>query len=1316
MRRKRLLPDSNADQVAFLRFEPLERRDYLSAAPTISAVFIGSSEQEFAYRVPGGDQQLASLPWSTLDQISVEFSQAVAPKQEHFSIDGIQSGALDVVDFRYDTATKIATWTLEEVLKSDKYAIYLTDDTVDESGNRLDGEWWDGKSTSSGNGVSGGDFRFAMSVLVGDVDQDQETSIRDRSLTAQAVDTAFADRRLDVDLDGQVTSNDLIPIAESYGDLEALGGHDRHIETVEITSPDGEPSKLAVLNSQTEPTVSLVDVEGVTASRVQLNSSFRFLDIEPLPGENGHRGVAILGIHRQTGGTRVWLWDFTDGSISDSIPFGKLFGTLDLEVAFIESELTVAVMGQRTVRETRVWLAPIYGLRVRNSIGFGPGFDGFDLEIADQSSSVSSRLLVGGVYAVTQGVRVKVKDVATRTQLANVSYGRVTPVDLEVFSAGDKLSLALLIESAGRNGARVDVRSLSGERLDLVSFETQDRPLELNGLRSAGQTQFFVTTENAEHFYSSVMISPVDSAAPIDSDVTFDIAAPTWMSFGSGSRTSDSTLLTLGSGEVAMAVAQYNPLTDTEQVKIRSATNGGRIRNIPLNGARENPSWYESNRVHGHTRLSMVDPRLGLGRSYFQTVESENAATFFSELGASVFTRHAVTMDEDPWWPSELPVNDLGERELSFARDNQGIALTAGRNLVQEFTNEAWSVGLPMMAYYFDAADARHADLNAEWVCSYPDGTTASHVYKGELLDITGPYGDVVLQRLLELADMGVGGIYLDFRHLPVNGCWGTQLEQDYFAETGETTTPQIGNNPNYVDFIQFVARRLEQTISNWGERIHEEYPSLPLVVSVTSVPALTRLDMSTELLSVGNPKSEFEIATRRGQSNSVFRNNPELYEPPKDVRMALGWALLRDASQQGDIPHIWNAFTPNEEHLLGFVSAVTAYGSIAALDVAEELLVPDGAVEGVVSRDDIEAGFSLGRQVSAQLSGTTATRWAAVLFSENSRNARGLDTRTAWEDVLLPTVGAFQAVQRSHWSVSVINDRQLTDGLDDDYQVLLVPNPTELTSEQRRSVADFVAQGGRVVENQSTWDWTTEAGYNSAVEEVQQQLLNASLRPPVEVLGLPEFAHSTSYQRSGTDGTDRIVVAVVNDFTFVQSSTIFDPIAEGDVQPAPADIPAGVRIVIQWDSHFSELDPHALVAFDAISESFLPVTFHDNQIEVVLPSVEQMALVVLESVTGAWQNAISIPTRLPLEREPSSSVESSAVSCHEQDDLDQCHALAPPSQFKDEVVKATLSKRFTTARRIGQQSIVSETRGLTLFEQSFHSPLRFWAAINQRR
>lgn len=165
-------------------------------APTVSDVIVASSawSPEFIDIVDGGGQgggnglgvsiagadQLRNLPWASgIDRIFIQFSEDVSNTwaPDMVAVAGTSAGAVGVNLGSYGQAgTNIATIELSSAILNDRLVVALSEDLTDPSGNRLDGEWATG-NTSSGDGTQGGQFNFFFNVLAGDVDNSDGVNV-----------------------------------------------------------------------------------------------------------------------------------------------------------------------------------------------------------------------------------------------------------------------------------------------------------------------------------------------------------------------------------------------------------------------------------------------------------------------------------------------------------------------------------------------------------------------------------------------------------------------------------------------------------------------------------------------------------------------------------------------------------------------------------------------------------------------------------------------------------------------------------------------------------------------------------------------------------------------------------------------------------------------------------------------------------------------------------------------------------------------------------------------------------------------------------
>ena len=607
------------------------------------------------------------------------------------------------------------------------------------------------------------------------------------------------------------------------------------------------------------------------------------------------------------------------------------------------------------------------------------------------------------------------------------------------------------------------------------------------------------------------------------------------------------------------------------------------------------PQWFDGDRVQGHTRLTFGKP-LPPG---FDT-----AATGFARLGASVFTRHVKTRDEDPWWPTGLPLDDDGQPHSSGPREINGQILEPGRNVAGEIIDEAHARGLKVIAYCWDASEETVATGRPEWICRDSDGVTPLvNPRRGTHLDLTGPYGEMVLRRLRELAAMGADGFFFDYTHLPREGCWRTTLETAWKAETGESAPPRPLDDepptPRYLEFLDFRARRIEDTFAHWRDSVKASYPGVVFVVSTDDFAAFMNRGVTTRLARIADSaKNEYQQTLHERVNHWIFTEKYKdvLAEPPGHVRQSLSWTVLRD-SAGGRPPHIWHPGVPSADQAEALAASLLTFGAVANMDVAEKNLV-DEADHGKTPVAGLRRAFDLGKRISPHLAGTQPVRWAALHFGERSRSKRGFEWLAMWQQVLWPFVGPYKALTEDGLPVGVINDDQLEHGQLSGYRLLVLPNPKELTDGQRRQVEAFAKRGGATIAS-DRWPWSDPSGTAAAATAFRAALARHRRTAPVVVTGGPTGRYAVAYRKPG-----RLLVALTNDFSWVQNTAVLNPADPINEKPEPA---LGVRIA--WGPAGPVTNPRAV---EAVSNRVLPGRLAGGRYIVDLPPFQSMALLVV--------------------------------------------------------------------------------------------------------
>ncbi len=312
-------------------------------------------------------------------------------------------------------------------------------------------------------------------------------------------------------------------------------------------------------------------------------------------------------------------------------------------------------------------------------------------------------------------------------------------------------------------------------------------------------------------------------------------------------------------------------------------------------------------------------------------------------------------------------------------------------SLVAEAVAYASSSGVTLIGYRWPSSDPAVEAEHPHWVCHDVYGDVQTHD-RGDYLDFTSGWGKILGQRVLALAQAGLGGVYFDDLLWPDTGCFGTQIQEDFVTETGRALpTNNNTDNPDYIFYLRYEAKRTPAVFAEIRNFIHSQYPNFVILTSLAHVSTLTSNNLTSKLAEFGADSAKNEFRSAIKTDKTFLAANLDIKPAPDDIRMAFGYSLLRDAAD-GRPPHIWDPGMTSKDSVLGFVSAITTYGGI--VDLRLRISDPGEPPRVSTSFDDATAGFALGNLISPYLGLTRPVHYAAVLYSEVARNHYGFDTQ----------------------------------------------------------------------------------------------------------------------------------------------------------------------------------------------------------------------------------------------------------------------------------------------------------------------------------
>jgi len=574
------------------------------------------------------------------------------------------------------------------------------------------------------------------------------------------------------------------------------------------------------------------------------------------------------------------------------------------------------------------------------------------------------------------------------------------------------------------------------------------------------------------------------------------------------------------------------------------------------------PEWCDMQRVQCHTRLGPQyvsrNPELFFG-----------AARLFKQCGVTAFTRHVKSGGEGAWWPSKV-----GELLPVVAQ---------GRNIAKEIIDDAHKKGMYLIAY--------HRHMEDEWAAKeHPDWAARDHkgkpiMKRGPKCCFNSPYADFYLTRALELVDLGVDGFYFDEVHMPKQGCWCQYCKNQFKRETGlDAPAATDVTDPIWWKYREFMNVTIERTFVRYRKEFHKRNPNLVILVASNLWPSLNDPQTTSRLYRVVDlHKTEFHCGLKqRGGLMKMPRGGREI---PHAVGQVAGFVVSRDATG-GRPPHVWTPRLTNETEALYATSGMVGHGCIANLDQADTQ----------IPRMDFKSSHELGDKVSKYYAGAMPLRWLAIHFSEHARDSYWNDHAKAWENVLYPIYGAYEAMMKNHLPVNFITDSQLEDGLHDGYKGLFIPDKSKLTANMQKSLAAFTEKGGTVIHNQPRWQWGDEAGCDTAIKDLMKELTPNAVTAPLQVTGGPEEMQTDSFFNHEKK---RLTVSCINDYSWVKGAN--------DRRNAPSPI-KGVRIILRSESG---VPPKTVV--EGVSGKELTYKHEDKETHIEVPEFEYLAVVVAQ-------------------------------------------------------------------------------------------------------
>lgn len=588
---------------------------------------------------------------------------------------------------------------------------------------------------------------------------------------------------------------------------------------------------------------------------------------------------------------------------------------------------------------------------------------------------------------------------------------------------------------------------------------------------------------------------------------------------------------------------------------------------------------------HGSVVTSIVHAnRTGGNSSWTCQPVFEDAAQLLAGMGVPAFVRHSHTADEGTWWESAT-----GPRESWHP-----LVQATGRNLPGEFLAKAKAAGVHVILYHYMKCNAYWAAAQPQWVQRWPNGTAITWPRGTGMSPCSAAWRRVYIGQVVELIDMGADAFFFDEFPASPGGDWGHACRVLFKEQNGGTPMPEAldankttaklpySAHRTVLDFMTNVTRvyfqELVDAIANAtagaGVDVHGigpvrrigaagiedggprgdfdgDWQATPAaavaLVGTHTTPAPDNGGLvyeTTALASLGPQdvgKSEFATGTRTACKSPVLCYGEAVFA--RDVLAAFGWTAMRDAAQ-GRPPHLWIPFLRTSRQAMCTVFSTRSYGAIANPDHTEEQ-IPNHALFNQTYELSRKLDF-LGDASTPLPADLGPLSYAAVVFSESSRD-RWLpqNLSAAWDTLLFPTVGAFEALRREGLPTGLLVDSTLLPaarspakgGLRDvvrRWPCVIAPAPEALTGEVEAALEAYQSLGGKLIRLGASDPWADASRRPVLQEALVSKVLAAVGPPPLSSAvggGGPDgWLHTTGL--AAPSQPHRLVVMLSNNFT----------------------------------------------------------------------------------------------------------------------------------------------------------------------------------------
>ena len=364
---------------------------------------------------------------------------------------------------------------------------------------------------------------------------------------------------------------------------------------------------------------------------------------------------------------------------------------------------------------------------------------------------------------------------------------------------------------------------------------------------------------------------------------------------------------------------------------------------------------------------------------------------------------------------------------------------------VRAYRNASKRLGIPLGIHYSGLRDGKAVRENPDWQCYGYDGSKT-----GDGICLTSGYlKELMIPQLLELIDdYDVDGFWIDGDNWGAAPCWCKRCQKTFTERTGITEIPMSPEGRYWREYMDFFRTLFEEYVTAYTSAVHERKPDCMVCSNwMYSVRQPEAVKVNVDYLSGDfTPNYGADRAALEGRFLDS-RNKP--------------WDLMAWGFTRSTVYVDWeksSQLMKSAVHLSQEIAEPIALGGGTMIYLAP---MRDGRLSEAEHRIVSKVANEFAHPRRKYCFKTQSASEAALLHLTETyyeRNNPLYNLGHAHEAL----EGALHAMQETHRSVDIISSKDTLERLSD-YKLIILPEVSKVTPEEKAAILKFAENGGIV-------------------------------------------------------------------------------------------------------------------------------------------------------------------------------------------------------------------------------------------------------------